>query len=484
MGNIDSGQRPRRILPEASKALNRKPAGAPSQDTRRTRPTRSRPEQPPLHTDTVQDTSPITRLRKRQSTADGGSASNGRQLKRVRLTRENLAHFNTMAGTKAKDAGGSRTEGTATTKTSSTASGFAMRIQENGVLLHRRSERPTNFHDIHAKLSRPCTPAPPTELEFKQYKRRVGRAPNESTVLSTTHWMLLKQYDLEEEDNNDVDDDIDNEPYVSFMCQKFSNFPENVGFNNNCSAPQPDFVEGLVREKFEPFPIQAVSGAFLYHDKPCTIALPHIAGEWKACEKGTEKASTQCAYDGAALVYARTQALNYLGEKDPPGEARVLTFATDGITIHIFAHYAVHDANGTLQYHQVRVGTRILITSYDDFKAGRQMLRNAQEFAKEQSEILRDKLVKHGNNPPNLVVTDVENEEEYHELSDDTSEEEATPPPEPMVPQRRKRKGSATGSPRRKRGRPPKQKVYRPANSGTARQGRNRGRGRPPRRAG
>ncbi|KAJ8128444.1 hypothetical protein O1611_g5194 [Lasiodiplodia mahajangana] len=260
-----------------------------------------------------------------------------------------------MAGTKDRDAGGTRTEDQTTTRTSSTASGFAERIRDNGVVLCN-ALRPTNFHDIYAKLSRPNPSAPPTMLDFKKYKRRVRRAPNESTVLSTTYWMLLKQYDLEEgnddDDDNEDDNEINNNLYFSFMGQKFTGFPENVGFNNNCSAPQPDFVEGLGEMQFTPFPIKAVSGAFLYQDKTYTIVLPHIAGEWKASDKGLGKASTQCAYDGAALVYARTQALEYLGERDPPGEARVITFAINGENLKIFAHYSFLAENGAVKYYR------------------------------------------------------------------------------------------------------------------------------------
>ncbi|KAI0118588.1 hypothetical protein GGR51DRAFT_496935 [Nemania sp. FL0031] len=442
MGDINSEARPRQTLSKASKVLNKKLAGAPSRDMRRTRSTRSHKEQPPLKTGPIQDTSPITRLRRGQSTTDSESASCGLQPKQVgltpvRLTRKNLAHFNTMAGTKAKDAGSSQTEDKTTTDTSSTGSGFVERIRDNGVVLCN-SRRPTNFQDIHAKLSRPDTSAPPTMLEFKKYKRRVERAPNESTVLSTTYWMLLKQYDLEEgndaDDDNEDENEINNNLYLSFMGQKFTGFPENVGFNNNCSAPQPDFVEGLGEKQFAPFPIKAVSGAFLYQDKTFTIVLPHIAGEWKASDKGLGKASTQCAYDGAALVYARTQALEYLGERDPPGEAKVITFAIDGENLEIFAHYSSPAENGAVEYQRFLMGGVFLMGSYDDFKLGRQMLRNAQDFAKEQSEILRDRLLRHGNSPPRLIVTGVEDEEENVGLLGDMSEEEATPPPEPRVP--------------------------------------------------
>ncbi|KAJ8127103.1 hypothetical protein O1611_g6535 [Lasiodiplodia mahajangana] len=455
-------------------------------NTTRTRRTRSRKEQRPLSTDHVQSTSlakrpsegeyayPITWRQKPLSIVDVETAGSTQPLKRVRLSRENLAHFNTARGTKIKDLSSSPTEKSAATTTSSTASGFALRIRNNGVLTVDTSVRPTNFDDIRTELLQPRSSPPPTELEFKQYKRRVIRAPNKATVLSTTCWMLLKQYDLEGEDDND-------NPYVSCMSQQFTAFPENVGFNNDCSAPQPDFVEGLREDEFGMSPTQAVSGAFPYN-KTFTIVLPHIAGEWKGYNGSMVQGMTRGAYDGAALVYARTQALDDLGEKDSPGEARVITFTTNGRFIDIFAHYASHSENSTLQYHQYRIESNDLIKSYEGFKVGQQMLRNAQDFAKEQSENLRDRIKAHGNNPPRLVAIEVDDEERYQSPAD-PSEEEATPSLKPRVSQCRKRGETPTAnSPKRGRGRPRKQKAQRLDDPPIARQSGKRGRGRPRRR--
>ncbi len=41
-----------------------------------------------------------------------------------------------------------------------------------------------------------------------------------------------------------------------------------------------------------------------------------------------EKAKLLSAYDGAALVYARNQALSYLGKSDPPAMLRSQPFTT------------------------------------------------------------------------------------------------------------------------------------------------------------
>ncbi len=42
----------------------------------------------------------------------------------------------------------------------------------------------------------------------------------------------------------------------------------------------------------------------------------------------------QSAYDGAAMVYARTQAFAYMGKPEPPSHASITTFTTDGTNLY------------------------------------------------------------------------------------------------------------------------------------------------------
>ncbi|KAI0456356.1 hypothetical protein F5B21DRAFT_522790 [Xylaria acuta] len=449
MSAVGFGAQTRRPPLETSEALNWKLTGANSQNIGHTRRMRSHNEHLPLNTDPLQTrflsepslecacAPPITPVQKWQSAIDGESAGNERQPKRPRLTRENLARFFYMAGRRARHADNLPNGEIGTTKASAGSSS----LKGNDICL-ARSKCPTNFEHIHAKFLQPSGSVSPTESEFKRYRRRIERAPNEPTILAMTHWMLLKQYEEEEDD-----DDDDNKPYLSAFSQHFSGFQTDVGLNNWVSAPQPDFVEGLSKEQFDPFPLDAVSGAVLYPDKEFSIVLPHIAGEWKEHGKSMQQAQNRSAYNGAALVYARTQALNYLGEKDSPGDAKVITFTTDGATLNLFANYASRSGNGNLRYRQYLIESHNLVESYDAFKAGRRMLRNAQDFAKEQSEGLRDRLRRHGNNPPNCSI-EIGNEEYYQSPDGSRS------------PQRRKRRAASTaGSPMPRRGQPAKQEI-------------------------
>ncbi|KAF3763131.1 hypothetical protein M406DRAFT_323017 [Cryphonectria parasitica EP155] len=186
------------------------------------------------------------------------------------------------------------------------------------------------------------------------------------------------------------------EGYTRAFNQAFTEFPKDVGFNNSLSAPQPDFVEGLDAREYRPVPVdECISGAVLYKDNPHSITLPHLAGEWKGRDQNMEKARLQSAFDGAALVYSRNQALSYIGKPDPPGHAEITTFTTNGTNLNLYAHYAALSKSGILEYHHYRVKSTSLIDTYQGHKAGRRGLRNEQDHAREQSYALRDEVTEY-----------------------------------------------------------------------------------------
>jgi hypothetical protein len=130
-------------------------------------------------------------------------------------------------------------------------------------------------------------------------------------------------------------------------------------------------------------------GAVLYKDNPSAVTLPHIAGEWKCPDGSMAEATLQISYTGAALVYARNQALAYQGKSDPPGHASITTFTTNGTQLNFYAHYATLAEDGTLEYHQFPIKSTSLVNSHGEHKDGRRGLRNKQDHAKRQSQALR-----------------------------------------------------------------------------------------------
>ncbi|PNY25066.1 Uncharacterized protein TCAP_04995 [Tolypocladium capitatum] len=107
------------------------------------------------------------------------------------------------------------------------------------------------------------------------------------------------------------------------------------------------------------------------------------------------EARLQSAYDGAALVYARNQALSYLGKSDPPGHAEITTFTTDGTNLNLYAHYAARSDDGTFEYHQYPIASASLLKYRQEHNEGRRGLRNEQDHVRKQSCDLRDQLKEH-----------------------------------------------------------------------------------------
>lgn len=135
--------------------------------------------------------------------------------------------------------------------------------------------------------------------------------------------------------------------------------------------------------------------AVLYKDNPGSLTLPHLAGEWKGPDGNMKEATLQSGYGGAALVFARNQALSLVGKPDPPGHAEITTFTTDGTNLNFYAHYATPSDDGALRYHQYQYASANVKDSYQGHKDGRKGLRNVQDRAKKQSYDLKDQLKEH-----------------------------------------------------------------------------------------
>lgn len=260
---------------------------------------------------------------------------------------------------------------------STTDPNFPLLAHANGILNPAHSKPPGNLRDLEERLDKSRDSQSPSESQFWTFARKVKEAPNEASIFPHTFTMLK-------------DDDING--YDRVINQAFSEFPKNVGLNNGLSAAQPDIVEGLRLEEFDPFPIrEELCGAAVPTPERDPPTLPHLAGELKGPAKDMILAETQAAYDGAFMVYGRNRARSYLDCPDPTGHAYVQTFTTDGTILNTFAHYA-DKSTGRVKYHQYSTSSSFVVSNYEDFKKARRRLRNLQDAARETSEKLRDEL--------------------------------------------------------------------------------------------
>ncbi|KAI8722597.1 hypothetical protein NCS52_00403800 [Fusarium sp. LHS14.1] len=319
-----------------------------------------------------------------------------------------------------------------TTKTiSTTMPGFAIQARRNGLLKPHESKPPVNLGDIRERHMQSRATASPTESTYEDYIKTVGRTPNEATMAYEVLGQLLRRYP--------------NEDYNRAISRAFTGFPKDASFNKGLSTLQPDFVEGLGIEQFHSLPIEdSIDGAILYKDDFYSITLPHLAGEFKGPGKDMENARLQSAYDGAALVYGRNQALNSIEEPPIADLAKITTFTSDGANLNLFAHYATTSEDGTAKYHQYPISSTNLTISHENFREGYRRLRNAQDCAREESYKLRDQLKEHWEDrksqPAPLPSIDDEDEDDGQDIDREPISRPA--PPMPSRPRHSKALGS------------------------------------------
>ena len=198
----------------------------------------------------------------------------------------------------------------------------------------------------------------PSAATYRNYRRAVGTAPNEQTVLVGVAQGLLRGCD-----------DGGDEGYDRVCNQAFTAFPKEVGFNNQLAT--------LWGQQFSPVPVEdQVSGGVLTGGNLRSLALLHLAGEFKGPGKNMKTARLQSAYGGAALVYGRDPRGTRPLRPSPP-TAKPSTFP-------LFR--PVHG------WDRDRVSHTNPLNSFEKFKQGLSQLRNLEDYAKDPSYGLRDRL--------------------------------------------------------------------------------------------
>jgi hypothetical protein len=250
----------------------------------------------------------------------------------------------------------------------------------NGIRSGATSMRPKNHRQQVTRLNRKRDSPPGSVAGYKRYIRDAEAPANEQSVFLGIA-QLLKHYD--------------DGGYGQMSKIPFTAFPRNVGFNNGLSPPQPDFIQGAQLRSFAPFPAaeELTSAVLLQGRDPGSITLPHMTGELKAPSLDLTDGEPQNAYSGASLVYAREEALEYLGNQDPPGHGVIQSFIANGAQLGFYSHHATTNEDGKKKYHQSPIALTSLTMSLKDWRKGRRQLRNMQDNARAESCALRDRLI-------------------------------------------------------------------------------------------
>ncbi|KAF7868497.1 hypothetical protein EAF04_005028 [Stromatinia cepivora] len=330
--------------------------------------------------------------------------------KRSRLTRENLQIFemqssnpNTFTQSQASQAPPlSTTKTSNTSKTSRTKSisasdsAFGDTALNNHIYDHMASLKAANLECWVDICNRSRDSGSPDEMEYEDYNHNIASARSEAGIVQHSQ-KLFKEYK-----------GVSEHGYRKSFNEALSHIPSNMGSNNGLSPAQPDLLEGYDLTKFRPYPIQEELRFAILKPGMNATTLAHFAGEWKGPGRDLRQAEIQAAYDGAIMVCGRKEALSSLGRSDPDNCAYVATFTSDGTILSMDSHHSTFDGK-TTEYHQTLIKKIMLTGSYDEYKRGLRMMRNVQDFTKNNASSLKDDLVSSWKSANNLTTEDTNN---------------------------------------------------------------------------
>ncbi|KAK3342026.1 hypothetical protein B0T25DRAFT_465644 [Lasiosphaeria hispida] len=291
-----------------------------------------------------------------------------------RLTRKNLALLNSLNGDSKSTKNSDYFESDTMKSTPTTDPDFEQKAYDNGIMDPTASKQPHDADIVkhHLTLRRQSTQ--PSERAHEEYCYRISRSHNETETSRLVQSKLMIDY----EDRN--------RHYGRSNGRAITQIPQQ-DFNRGLSNPLPDVLEGLVTDTLP----TSLHGQSLHSNtrSSSSLALCHFATEFKRTDANLRQAVYQAAYDGATLVNARNrtlaeakvhaasvQGLGVVVDKAAK-ETAVLTSVNDGKVVGVYAH---HFQDG--EYHQNLVARESLLL-YPN--RGRELIRNAQDFARRKS---------------------------------------------------------------------------------------------------
>ncbi|RFU80919.1 hypothetical protein TARUN_1290 [Trichoderma arundinaceum] len=249
----------------------------------------------------------------------------------------------------------------------------------NGVLMPALSKEPKNLMWLQTRLKAARDVSDWTTSKWHSYMMH-------SYLGTTKEAIMFEMMPLFQE--------FPNEPeYIRTFCQRFDDFPEYAPFSLGIEKPCPSFAQGFIFEGYAGIDIEYLCAAVCFARDHASLVLPQIVGDFTCGDVRAAEATS--ARHGAALVYMRNMALAHSRTQDLDDTAEVMTFVTNGMSIHFYAHYSSITPEGKVKYHQYPVLSVNLVGSYTEFLQGITMLRNCQEHALSVSTRLRDTLVQY-----------------------------------------------------------------------------------------
>jgi hypothetical protein len=249
---------------------------------------------------------------------------------------------------------------------------FGTPLEDNNIIVNDIEELPpTDINEIRELLQRPPKSELPNARTFQRYKAKTLGIRNEMTMQRA--YSMLTEEVAERQILG----------YTEGLNYIWSNVesPLSEGF----SYTTPDVIESYLKSQYPKEARTALAG-FL---SPTThdIAMPAYAVEFNGSDGSQVFAQLQCAYDGALMTEAAYAVHRHVGQPDQSffGKTQALTVAFTGLTIDMYAHYAIQlptpQGGLMIQYRRFCLYSGIPRTSLQCLQDACHYVRNAQAIA-------------------------------------------------------------------------------------------------------
>ncbi|KAF5874823.1 uncharacterized protein Bfra_003272 [Botrytis fragariae] len=262
---------------------------------------------------------------------------------------------------------------------------------------HWGSERPKNYNYLIYELQKERGSPPPSEELYESYKFAAATTNGNESSLFNAAKVFFKDWD---NDNGN-----ENGNYGQIVQEEFTIFGKRAT-EVDLKSPMPHLVEGFrdgrvyLEQLYESF-----DGAadMIRDERTRSSAFCHFAGEYAPSGTSFGCEAVRLRYIGAFLVAERRLAFHYLKKFSSSGEyyrcdkkdyASVITFIMSESRITLFAHFGRTGSNMEyndgkyLEFHMSELLCLSPATSYETFREAWAILRNAQEYSKDQAVLI------------------------------------------------------------------------------------------------